>query len=131
MPDPTSLEQALEQRQALMLEIQSIQSQLGDRQRTDKDGGRLTAEDYWAWRRQAVHALNLKLDEARSIKAWIRNNRGAPDGVSAPIHVHRLYRILCVLKTEDVDLDSAELNQMTAAAAFLRQLGIDPEAPSL
>ena len=114
-----------------MLEIQSIQSQLGDKQRADKDGRRLDPHEYWAWRRHAVHALNLKLDESRSIKAWIRVNRTPTEAVSAPVHIHRLYKILCVLVAEDVELEAAELAQMEAAASFLRVVGIDPSTPPL
>lgn len=68
-------EDAERRRQQLTLEIQTIQAQLGDRQRVDESGRRMSSADYWAWKRKAAHALNKKLEDLRAIKAWIRERR--------------------------------------------------------
>lgn len=126
MAEPSTLEAADQRRQELTLEIQSIQAQLGDKQRTDETGRRLGAQEYWAWKKRAVHALNEKLAELRAIKNFIQRARSGSSEGDAVIHLHRLYRILLTMKTEDVDFDPVEVTQLEAAERCLRRLGINP-----
>lgn len=133
MSIPASLADAEERRQQLTLEIQGIQAQLGDKQRTDESGRRLEAQEYWTWKKRAQHALNQKLDELRQLKAWIKENRPPlADGVQrsaenpeAVLALRELYVILKNLQAEDVDLDPHELNKIDAAGLLLDRLGIN------
>ncbi len=114
----TTLAEAEERRQQLTLEIQGIQAQLGDRQRTDESGRRLTSSEYWSWKKKAQYALNQKLDELRSIKNWIKDLK-APAEETLLQHVHVLCQILDVLKAEGVEFDDAEWSKVDAAKAAL------------
>jgi len=119
----TSLVEADERRQQLTLEIQGIQAQLGDRQRTGEDGRRLNAHEYWVWNKRAHHALNQKLDELRSVKAWIRQHRllsydpGRP-AVDLAVHLESLCTLLEDLNL-DVELDPEELAKVQSARQAL------------
>lgn len=134
---PSSLTEAEEQRQRITLEIQGIQAQLGDKQRTDETGNRLEASEYWAWKKRAQHALNQKLDELRTLKAWIKEHRPSSydevmrspvesqiDGIV--VHLANLCGILLNLKNEDVDFDQDELVKIEMAQRTLVLLGRDP-----
>lgn len=130
---PVSLADAEVRRQQITLEIQGIQAELGDKQRTDETGRRLTAQEYWAWKKRAQHDLNQKLDELRTLKAWIKEQRTpyeeaarAPMDEQSEALVERLadlYRIMVDLRNEDVDFDPGELDKIEAAGRTLRSLG--------
>jgi len=130
MPTPVSLADAEERRQQITLEIQGIQAQLGDKQRTDGSGRRLDAQEYWTWKKHAQHALNQKLNELRSLKAWIKERRPSSydgtaieDAASGVIsHLKNLCEILHDLKEQDVDFDADELQKIEAARLTLRQI---------
>lgn len=109
----------------LTAEIQEIQEQLGDKQRTDELGRRLTSREYWTWRKRATHALNQKLDELRTVKNWIRDNRAGTVDDTPLAHLHRLYRILSTLREQAVDLKDAELVQLEDAGRCLQHHGVE------
>lgn len=117
----TTLAEAEERRQQLTLEVQGIQAQLGDRQRTDESGRRLTSNEYWAWKKKAQYALNQKLDELRSIKNWIRDLK-APAEEGLARHVEDLCQMCDTLKSEGVDFDAAEWSKVESARAALSRL---------
>lgn len=122
MPHPESLQEAELQRQSLTLEIQDIQAQLGDKQRTNAQGRRLSAQEYWTWNRQAQHALTRKLNQLREVKAWLRAQRPVPGESDPPDlakHLQQLCNILVTLSNEGVDLDIDELKALRAAQAAL------------
>jgi hypothetical protein len=75
-----TLEEAEALRQELTLEVQNIQAQLGDKQRTDDEGRRLTSSEYWAWKKKAQHALNQKLSELREVKKSMREKNAGSAG---------------------------------------------------
>lgn len=110
-----TLADAEERRQQLTLEIQGIQAQLGDRQRTDDQGRRLSSNEYWAWKKRAQHALNQKLDELRLVKSWIRENQRETPVVELARHIGVLCQLFDELKTEDVEFDLDELDKIDAA----------------
>jgi hypothetical protein len=110
-----TLADAEERRQQLTLEIQGIQAQLGDRQRTDDQGRRLSSNEYWAWKKRAQHALNQKLDELRLVKSWIRENQRETPAVELARHIGVLCQLFDELKTEDVEFDLDELDKIDAA----------------
>jgi hypothetical protein len=69
------MSQELEDRRTeLINEIQTIEVQLGERNRTNLEGERMSSEDYWHWRRQAHGARRAKLVELRDINAQLRHN---------------------------------------------------------
>lgn len=73
--EPTTLDEAKTEANRLLLEIEDIQCQLGDRNRI-QNGQRLAYADYWGWRQKAVYARQKKLEVYRQLKAWIRVRRG-------------------------------------------------------
>lgn len=91
---PTTLEEAEPRRQQLTLDVQSIQAQLGDKQRTDENGRRLSSREYWAWKKRATHALNQRLDELRVVKQWIRDNRSTADRVDTAEHLQAVCSVV-------------------------------------
>jgi len=128
--EPTSLAEAEALRVELTNDVQSIQAQLGDKQRTDEDGNRLTSKEYWSWKKRAQHALNQKLDHLRYVKTWIRENRQAayPSRMAtadeAIAHVRTLCSILLVMRDEEVEFSAEESLQIDAAKNFLVRVGI-------
>lgn len=128
--EPSSIEDAYALRAKVVADVQEIQGQLGDKQRTDESGERLGPDEYWSWRRRAQGALKHKLEELRFLKQWIRNNQrpfspsamrpGAdPSTYEALRHVQGLLDILKVLESEGVTLDPEELNKINAAREML------------
>lgn len=121
--EPADLEEADQRRRDLTLDIQSIQQQLGDKQRTDENGNRLSQKCYWAWRKKAQFVLNQKLDELRFIKAWLKKNRPSLNPFThqqALDHLSSLISILDDLR-DDEALEPDELTILEAAEAFLRE----------
>ena len=101
-PTPKTLEEAESIRQELTLDVQSIQAQLGDRQRTDDDGNRLSTADYWQWKKKAQHALNQKLVDLRGVKTWIRDQRNSfyPSVREAVGHIEGLCTVITSAEEE-------------------------------
>jgi hypothetical protein len=121
-PTPTTLEEAEQLRQELTLDVQSIQAQLGDRQRTDDDGNRLSTADYWQWKKKAQHALNQKLGHLREVKAWIREQRNSsyPSVREAVGHVESLCSLVEALSSYgELSFENSEQKQIDAAKDFL------------
>lgn len=120
---PTSLDEAETLRAELTREVQSIQAQLGDKQRVDDDGNRLSPNEYWAWKKRAQHALNQKLEDLRAVKLWVRENRlpSSPPVYEARGHVTNLHAILTEMEEDGVTLDPQEKTKMDAAQDFLRR----------
>lgn len=120
---PKTLTEAEARRKELIAEVQGIQAQLGDKQRTGKDHRRLSPKEYWTWRKKAQAALNHKLSLLRQTKAWIRehrqNNLPPIDPISAVGYLSNLYQIIMTLKDEEVDFDEDEEREIDAAGAFL------------
>lgn len=119
-----TLEDAERVHQEFIEDVQNIQAQLGDKQRTDEHGNRLNAKAYWAWRKSAQHALAKKLTELRAVKAWIREHRKAApllEDREALHHLRKLCAILDDLMEEDVEFDAEESKQIAAAKGFLRR----------
>lgn len=73
----------------LVFEIQSIQTQLGNKDRTHPDGRRFTAEEYWTWRHKAAGALHHMLDRQRALKAHLRALQAAQHEAARPTSVSR------------------------------------------
>ena len=79
---PVSLDDAEARRIFITSEIGSIQTQLGDRDHKDGMGNRMSENDYWAWRKKASWAYQMKLAELRQVNAWIKSaNRTAAAAV--------------------------------------------------
>ncbi|MBW2691006.1 MAG: hypothetical protein JRE57_00050 [Deltaproteobacteria bacterium] len=119
---PRTLDEAEVRRQDLTLNVQSIQAQLGDKQRTDDNGRRLTSKEYWAWKKRATHALNQKLDELRLVKQWLRNNRQPSTSIQGA--VAHLINILEALGRDEPELKLTEdvTHSIEAAEDYLQRL---------
>ena len=106
-PEPQSVAEAQQRMRALQVEIETIQAQLGTRNRTDHAGDRLPAQQYWAWRDRAKKTLNKKQQRYRTLKGWCRDRctvarDGNRDGKAAAL-LARCHRLLDRL----IDLDEA------------------------
>lgn len=124
--EPTDLESAEEMRKQLTLDVQTIQTQLGDKQRTDDNGDRLSAREYWTWKKKAQHALNQKLNELRSVKQWIQERRrsSSSEGESlsatmAITHLANLLSVIGTLQDEGVTLYGEEKAKVASAKEFV------------
>lgn len=119
---PGNLDEATALLSQVTLDVQEIQAQLGDRQRTSENGKRLSPHDYQSWRKKANHALVLKLDQLRTLKLWIKKKRiedGAPSIQEAIEHLDNLCEIVEQEKLFDEKID--------AAKDFLRHAKCSPE----
>jgi len=74
-----SYEQALVRRDELKREIQSLQTEIAMRNKTDEDGNRLTGKAYWRWRDDAVRRIDRIGVELREVKAFLRRHHVALD----------------------------------------------------
>jgi len=72
---PSTIEEARERKATLQDDIEAIQYQLSEPNKTDDEGNRLPPEKYHKWRRQAVKALTAKKRELRFVKRWIRDRQ--------------------------------------------------------
>lgn len=72
---PSKLREARRRKARLQDEIESIQFQLSDRDRSDKNGRRLAPEKYHKWRHYAIKALIAKKKELRFLKRWISDRQ--------------------------------------------------------
>jgi hypothetical protein len=72
---PTSMEEAHQRRAELVVEVQSIEAQLGDHGIDARTGHyTMSLADFEAWRTRAKWALRHKTDELRRVKAWMREH---------------------------------------------------------
>lgn len=72
---PISIEDAENQILALLVDINEIEAQLGDRDKKDSTGSRLWGEDYWSWRTKANSARVAKINHRAKLKKWIKDQR--------------------------------------------------------
>lgn len=56
-------------------EISDIEYQLADPNKTDRNGQRLTDDEYKAWRKKALAALKAKKDETFELKEMLDEHR--------------------------------------------------------
>lgn len=69
---PSGISEARNRKIKLQDNIEAIQYQLSEENKTDDDGERLPPKKYHKWRRQALKALTAKKRELRYVKRWIR-----------------------------------------------------------
>jgi hypothetical protein len=133
-PTPKTLEEAEQTRQELTLDVQSIQAQLGDRQRTDDDGNRLSTAEYWQWKKKAQHALNQKLGELRGVKKWMREKNAGSAGFTlheAIGHVQTLCDALEELGDYGIHIDAAkDFLSRTKPPPQTRTESMPPKSPA-
>ena len=123
---PASMEEADRRRNALTLEIQRLQAQMGEKTRVDETGRRLGHTDYWAWRDDAQRILTRKLGELRELKSWIKAHtvHTPPDASSEAVrHLANLHGLVVKLHQEQGILSPPELLIVDAAGLFLRHVG--------
>ncbi len=72
--EPDSLDQAEELYEQAVEDLQAIQQQLGDRDRT-VNGQRMDSREYFQWRRKAMAALRFASDEVRYYKQAMKDYR--------------------------------------------------------
>ena len=118
---PSSLDEAEDFQRLLTMDIQSIQHQLGDKQRTDENGHRLSRKVYWDWRKKAIFVLNQKMAELRQVKSWIKQNRPFTAHTAYQLaldHLRNMVEILTELNDDSMLSTEAE-TKLETAEAFL------------
>lgn len=126
--EPEDLDEAEHRRDLLVMEIQSIQTQLGSKNRTDGSGRRLKYREFADWRNRANHSHTIKSAELRFINRWIKQRRQANfEGrarqlkeAGALTHVRRMHKLLSQLLSEGVEFTPTELKQIKEAEGFVR-----------
>lgn len=123
---PANLEDAERRRNALTLEVQDLQTQLGEKVRLGADGRRLSHTQYWLWRDDAQRQLTNKLNELRELKTWIRSQpRPIADPTNETLrHLTILHRLITQLAADGVHLDGLEVAIMRDAGEHLRRAGV-------
>ena len=97
--EPISLEEGEARRIQLTQDVEGIEAQLGDRNRTDETGNRMSSAQYWAWRKKAQHSLRQKLGELRVLKSWLRTKRAEQSSsIAANLPPALLEEALCLLE---------------------------------
>lgn len=126
---PASLEEALTRRATVVSEVQKIQLDLSNRNKT-QNGERIDSRDYWKWRHQAVRALMHKTGELRALKEWIRAEREKRLGEEAEVNTHdpedllaASFRLLARLRSEGVEFDPPEIALINALQLYLTHRG--------
>ena len=122
---PEDLDEATDLLSQVTLDVQEIQDQLGDRQRTNEEGDRLSPHDYQTWRKKANHALTLKLNQLRKLKSWIKKKRRddkSPSVQEAIEHLENVCDTVTSLEAFDI-VEQKELfdGKIDAAKDFLRR----------
>lgn len=74
---PSSIAEAESWIVQLGTDIETIQFQLGDKNRTNDDGERLSDHEYFEWQKRARGALLYKKDQHRKLKLWVKERRQA------------------------------------------------------
>ena len=128
---PKNLDEATALLSQVTFDVQEIQEQLGDKQRTSENGKRLSSYDYQSWRKKANHALTLKLDQLRTLKLWIKKKRQedkSPSMQEALEHLENLCETLSSLEIFHI-IEQEELfdGKIDAAKDFLRRAKSSPE----
>lgn len=67
-----SIDEAKDYKLRLVEKLENIEAQLGNRDQTKSDGARLSAEEYWQWRKRAVAAKRHTVSTLRRVKEVIR-----------------------------------------------------------
>jgi hypothetical protein len=76
-PEPRSIAEAKERKLLLLTDILSIERQLADKYRVDREGHRLSRQEYRLWRGAAHSSLVHKRAEYAYLKEWIIERRRA------------------------------------------------------
>lgn len=131
---PASLEDAEHLQAEIMSEIQMIQAQLSDRDRTDEHGRRVTGIAYFQWRKKATFALAKKLDEYRRLKQWIKERRRQTNAVESislkqkPRNVVELVAALTKALKDGIEWSEMTADEqaiVTLAEKWIRTKGLD------
>lgn len=73
--EPRSIAEAKERKRLLFADIMSIERQLADKYRVDRNGNKLSKQEYRLWRGAAHSSLVHKKSEHAYLKDWIIERR--------------------------------------------------------
>ena len=76
-PLPNSCEELEALRSDIIDDKERIQADLGDRNRTNPDGSRMSEYEYWGWRKRALNALNAHNSALRDVNVALKEARRA------------------------------------------------------
>lgn len=135
--EPATLSEAQARYLALTAEVQDIDAQLSNRNRTNAAGWRLDDREWHEWRHRAVFAKRFKVDEMRRLKAWMKERYNAVDRPESRQRAMAEYdatnplSVLAALRaavqdmaTNGVELTVREQRILDAARALLREHGV-------
>lgn len=102
--EPSSIEEAVDRRHRLQKEVEKLQEQLSEKNRTDVSGRRLDEADYNRWRRTTIAAMHERQQELRDLRAWLGRKQGGKKGSEWAL-LARAYRILDQLPEGNPDVE--------------------------
>lgn len=73
--EPRNVNEARQFADAVAASIREIQDHLSSRNVTDREGNRLTEQEYWRWRDRAKTALRHYEKQHRRLKRWIKEHQ--------------------------------------------------------
>jgi hypothetical protein len=108
-------------------DIERISAQLGDRNKVDADGNRLSGKEYFTWRKNALCALNARRIIVSRLNEWLdaARRRSAVErahgsGVALSYTtVDAAYRLFMQLAKDDVEFDAMEWKTIEALKQYL------------
>lgn len=123
-----SLETAVDYRDQILKEMQSIEAMLGTRRREHTDGTVFTPDEYHSWRRRAIDSKNHFTTIYRKLKkhCQLLRNNAAVDAVSDDIDPHDSFDLLRAMHStvsrlarDGARLTKEELNLSIAAEVHI------------
>jgi hypothetical protein len=110
-------------------DIERISLQLGDRNKLNADGKRLTDHEYHTWRKSALCALNARRVVVRRLNIWLDAARRqaqvskthGPVVSASYAMVDAAYRLFQQLAKDDVEFEEDEWKVVESLRAYLDQ----------
>jgi hypothetical protein len=115
----------------IVANVQDIDSQLGDRNRLDASGARMSDHEWWGWRSRATTAKRKMNDALRRLNEKLKRSRIARHSRPAQAgtleeSASKAWLLLQRLGKEGVDFDPDEWSVVDELRASLRSAGVNP-----
>lgn len=120
-----SIKDVDERRKALVDKIQNLHTELGDKDRRDKQGHRLSSKEYFSWKKTTQGELNESLRELREINSQIRELRPTSPlgGVDLGDVINTITALVALVESfEEEDLSPVESATLQMSKRFLSKL---------
>lgn len=119
-------------RAKFVADIERISLQLGDRDKRDAEGNRLTGVAYHTWRKSALCALNARRMVVRRLNAWLdaarrRANVSKAHGPAVEASyamVDAAYQLFRQLAEDDVEFEAHEWQVVESLRTYLDETNV-------